>query len=123
MNRRNIIRAMIASATLPALPALPAAAKDAETLKRDAFRALLAVDDRTASKLNLLRIGTNEGHYCRSLTLELFESGMPMDEVMQRIDDRVHYNCYGPKGPPVYDERGNKIGGGSLDWRESADAA
>jgi hypothetical protein len=91
LNRRSIIRALIATATLPALPAI---AKDTEGLKRDAFRSLLAVDDKAAHNLTLLRIAAGKGHYCRAMTLELFESGMPMDEVMRHVEDRVNQNWH-----------------------------
>lgn len=118
MNRRNIIRGLaVAAGTLPALRVLPDAAKDSESVKREALRGLLAVSDKEAHELHLLRIAMNDGHYCRDYALELFEAGVPMAEIQQRVTDRVKYNCYGPKGVPVYDEHGVQVGGGSLAWR------
>jgi hypothetical protein len=110
MNRRNIIKAAIGTVLVPTA----AVGKSAEEIKRETMRGLLSLPRQEASQLNLLRIAMHEGHYCREYALELFESGIPMSEVHERVTARVNYELYGPEGAPVYDENGRQIGGSRL---------
>lgn len=54
MNRRDIIRGMVASTILPALPAA-AAAESLETQKREALRLLLSLSEQGAFELHMLK--------------------------------------------------------------------
>ena len=111
MNRRNILKTVIASAFVPGIAG---AAKSADAIQREALRAMLELSDEDQFEVTLLRIAMREGHYCRAYALELCDAGIPISEVYTLVTARIDHTLYGPEGAPVYDDRGRKIGGGSL---------
>jgi hypothetical protein len=82
MNRRNIIRGLIAATFVPAVPAV----QSAETTKREAMRLLRNLPDGDAFELHLLRIAMSDGSRQRDRALKLFDSGLPIAEVRVRLE-------------------------------------
>lgn len=92
MNRRNVIRSLVASAALPALP-VAAGATSLEARKRAAIEALLAVPDDGPGFV-LLRMGSiatslRKGHPDREFVIEMYDAGVPVEEIHRRLLDRI----------------------------------